>query len=199
MPSLRSSTEDCLLLDRCPSLAVLVAGPPGTAQVLARSLSDAELRPVTELLSVTAPGSGLGEDPDATVTLGLGRIDLERAAVTLFAVPDEERYWFRWEELLSAADAALVIADPQDPPGSLATTEYLHRRGIPLTVVIDQPGTERPGTAATVRRALHLNDPRIPLVTADIGERGAAVRSLIALVEHAQTATGGAPFPQQRG
>ncbi|MGF1425532.1 hypothetical protein [Kitasatospora sp. LaBMicrA B282] len=185
------------MLDRCPSLAVLVAGPPGTAHALASALSDDPLQSVTELLSVTAPGSGLGEDPDTTVSLGLGRIDLDRAAVTLFAVPDQERLWFRWEELLSVADAALVVADPQNPSASLATTEYLHRRRIPLAVVIDQPGTPRPETAATVRRALHLSDPRIPLMPADIAEAGAALRCLIALVEHAQAAAE-VPFPQQR-
>ncbi|GAA1232275.1 ATP/GTP-binding protein [Kitasatospora nipponensis] len=185
MRSLHSSSENCLLLDRSPALAVLVAGAPGTAQILARTLSDAELLAVTELLSITAPGSGLGEEPDAMVTLRMGRIGLDGAAVTLLAVPDEERLWFRWEELLTAADAALVVADPQDPAGSLATIEYLHRRGIPLAVVIDQSSTSWPGTTADVRQALRLADPRVPLVAADITERGAALRSLVALVEHA--------------
>ncbi|MCX4751162.1 hypothetical protein OG455_37625 [Kitasatospora sp. NBC_01287] len=203
MPSLHPSppSGECLLLDPRPSLAVLVAGPPGTAHTLATALSDNPLRPVTELLSVTAPGSGLSEDPDATVTLSLGRIALERAAVTLFAVPDEERLWFRWEELLCAADAALVVADPHNPASSLATTEYLHRRRIPLAAVINEPGPAWPGTKATVRRALHLNDPRIPLITADITQHGTAMSSLTALVQHAHATAASAEaiaFPQQR-
>ncbi|WP_152645792.1 hypothetical protein [Streptacidiphilus albus] len=161
-------------------------------------MSDAELSPVTELLAVTAPGSGLGEDPDATVTLGLGRITLARAAVTLFAVPDEERLWFRWDELLTAVDAALVVVDPQVPGYSLAATEFLHRRGIPLAVVIDQPDTLRPAATAAVRRALHLTDPRIPFITAAIAEPAAALRSLITLVEHAEAAAPAIAFPQPR-
>ncbi|MEV7937189.1 hypothetical protein AB0O82_13715 [Kitasatospora sp. NPDC088264] len=200
MRSLHPSAEDCLLLDPCPSLTVLVAGPHGTAAALAAVLSDDPLRQITEPLSVTAPGSGLGEDPEATVTLGLGSIALEQATVTLFAVPDEERLWFRWEELLAAADAALVIADPHDPGSSLATTEYLYRRRIPLAVVINQPGPAWLGAAATVRRALYLADPRIPLVTADIAEHSPALRSLITLVEHAHAlvAAPAAALPQQR-
>ena len=107
-----------------------------------------------------------------TVAMDFGRITVdEQLVLYLFGTPGQDRFWFMWDDLSRGAVGAVVLLD------------FAARRGPCGVASHDFPGATA-GPDAAVRDALALR-PDQPLLRTDARHAGAALSTLISLVEHA--------------
>ena len=117
--------------------------------------------------------------------MDFGRITVdEQLVLYLFGTPGQDRFWFMWDDLSRGAVGAVVLLDLRRIDDCFAAIDYFEDRRVPFVVAInDFPGSNAFSDAA-VRDALALR-PDQPLLRTDARHAGAALGTLIALVEHA--------------
>jgi signal recognition particle receptor subunit beta len=117
--------------------------------------------------------------------MDFGRITVdEQLVLYLFGTPGQDRFWFMWDDLSRGAVGAVVLLDLRRIDDCFAAIDYFEDRRVPFVVAInDFPGANAFSDAA-VRDALALR-PDQPLLRTDARHAGAALGTLIALVEHA--------------
>ncbi len=120
-----------------------------------------------------------------TVAMDFGRITVdEQLVLYLFGTPGQDRFWFMWDDLSRGAVGAVVLLDLRRIDDCFAAIDYFEDRRVPFVVAInDFPGASAFSDAA-VRDALALR-PDQPLLRTDARHAGAALSTLISLVEHA--------------
>jgi len=120
-----------------------------------------------------------------TVAMDFGRITVdEQLVLYLFGTPGQDRFWFMWDELARGAVGAVVLVDLRRIDDCFAAIDYFEDRRVPFVVAINNfPGSTAFSEAA-VRDALALR-PDQPLLRTDARDPGAALGTLISLVEHA--------------
>jgi signal recognition particle receptor subunit beta len=120
-----------------------------------------------------------------TVAMDFGRITVdEQLVLYLFGTPGQDRFWFMWDDLSRGAVGAVVLLDLRRIDDCFAAIDYFEDRRVPFVVAINNfPGSTAFSDAA-VRDALALR-PDQPLLRTDARNPGAALASLISLVEHA--------------
>ena len=120
-----------------------------------------------------------------TVAMDFGRITLaEDLVLYLFGTPGQDRFWFMWDDLSRGAVGAVVLIDLRRIDDCFAAIDYFEDRRVPFVVAINNfPGSTAFSDAA-VRDALALR-PDQPLLRTDARDPGAALGTLISLVEHA--------------
>ena len=117
-----------------------------------------------------------------TVAMDFGRITVdEQLVLYLFGTPGQDRFWFMWDDL---SRGAVVLLDLRRIDDCFAAIDYFEDRRVPFVVAINNfPGSTAFSDAA-VREALALR-PDQPLLRTDARNPGAALSTLISLVEHA--------------
>ena len=120
-----------------------------------------------------------------TVAMDFGRITISNDLVLyLFGTPGQDRFWFMWDDLSRGAVGAVVLLDLRRIDDCFAAIDYFEDRRVPFVVSINNfPGSTAFSEAA-VREALALR-PDQPLLRTDARNPGAALSTLISLVEHA--------------
>jgi signal recognition particle receptor subunit beta len=120
-----------------------------------------------------------------TVAMDFGRITVDNQLLLyLFGTPGQDRFWFMWDDISRGAVGAVVLLDLRRIDDCFAAIDYFEDRRLPFVVAVnDFPGA-RDFDDATVRDALALR-PDQPLVRTDARHPGAALQTLISLVEHA--------------
>jgi uncharacterized protein len=120
-----------------------------------------------------------------TVAMDFGRITVdEQLVLYLFGTPGQDRFWFMWDDLSRGAVGAVVLLDLRRIDDCFAAIDYFEDRRVPFVVAINNfPGSTAFSDAA-VREALALR-PDQPLLRTDARDPGAALSTLISLVEHA--------------
>ena len=120
-----------------------------------------------------------------TVAMDFGRITVdEQLVLYLFGTPGQDRFWFMWDDLSRGAVGAVVLLDLRRIDDCFAAIDYFEDRRVPFVVAINNfPGSTAFSDAA-IREALALR-PDQPLLRTDARNPGAALSTLISLVEHA--------------
>jgi signal recognition particle receptor subunit beta len=120
-----------------------------------------------------------------TVAMDFGRITVdEQLVLYLFGTPGQDRFWFMWDDLSRGAVGAVVLLDMRRIDDCFAAIDYFEDRRVPFVVAINNfPGSTAFSDAA-IREALALR-PDQPLLRTDARNPGAALSTLISLVEHA--------------
>ena len=120
-----------------------------------------------------------------TVAMDFGRITVdEQLVLYLFGTPGQDRFWFMWDDLSRGAVGAVVLLDLRRIDDCFAAIDYFEDRRVPFVVAINNfPGSTAFSDAA-VLEALALR-PDQPLLRTDARNPGAALSTLISLVEHA--------------
>ena len=120
-----------------------------------------------------------------TVAMDFGRITVdEQLVLYLFGTPGQDRFWFMWDDLSRGAVGAVVLLDLRRIDDCFAAIDYFEDRRVPFVVAINNfPGSTAFSDAA-VRDALALRTDQ-PLLRTDARDPGAALGTLISLVEHA--------------
>ena len=120
-----------------------------------------------------------------TVAMDFGRITVdEQLVLYLFGTPGQDRFWFMWDDLSRGAVGAVVLLDLRRIDDCFAAIDYFEDRRVPFVVAINNFPGSTAFTEAAVREALALR-PDQPLLRTDARDPGAALSTLISLVEHA--------------
>ncbi|NBM16091.1 ATP/GTP-binding protein [Streptomyces sp. GC420] len=172
------------------ALKLLVAGGFGVGKsTLVGAVS--EIRPLRTEEELTRPGkraddtSGARHKATTTVAMDFGRTTLGPGlSLYLFGAPDQDRFWFLWDEVAQGALGAVVLADPRRLEDCFPAVDYFEHRGIPFVVGVNCFEGARARAPYEVAHALDL-DPGTPVVPCDARDRESGKEVLIRLVEHA--------------
>lgn len=179
------------------SVKILVVGAFGVGKTtLIGSVSEIAPLRTEETMTEASEGvddlSGLRAKDSTTVAMDFGRITLDsRVALYLFGAPGQRRFWDLWEGLAEGAAGIVVLVDTR--PGRLeASFEVFDQLEtgvqLPYIVAVNHfPDTVRHG-ADELRAALDLL-PGTPILDCDARDRASSLDALVALVQHAVSAS----------
>ena len=178
--------------DRSPgeapvAIKILVAGGLGAGKTtLVGAVT--EIRALRTEEPLSWPGTkldGVEQQTTTTVAMDFGRITIrDNLVIYLFGTPGQERFWFLWDELVSGALGAVVLADTRRLADCFPSVDFLERRRVPFAVAVNCFEGARRHRPEDVRSALDL-DPEVPVLLCDARQRSSARDVLIALIEHA--------------
>jgi signal recognition particle receptor subunit beta len=99
-------------------------------------------------------------------------------AVVLHTTPDQQRWWWMWDQLTVGACGAVVLVDTTRLPLSYPALDYLDARQLPYLVAINRPlGGAR--NRHEIRNALRVAT-QVPVLTCDATEPA----SVLAVLHH---------------
>ncbi|NBH10397.1 ATP/GTP-binding protein [Amycolatopsis sp. SID8362] len=152
-----------------------------------------EIAPLRTEAVMTEAGIGVDETAavpgkwSTTVAMDFGRITLPNDLVIyVFGTPGQRRFWFMWDDLVSGAVAAVVLADCRRLADCFAPIDFFESRGLPFVVAINQFENTRQHSPAEVREALRVA-PDVPVITCDARSPGSTRETLIEAARHALT------------
>jgi signal recognition particle receptor subunit beta len=167
----------------------LIAGGFGVGKTtMVAAVSEVEPLRTEEYLTAASIGvddiAGVGGKDTTTVAMDFGRITISPELVLyLFGTPGQERFWFMWDDLVTGALGAVVIADTRRLQTSFGSIDFFENRGIPFVVCVNCFDGFQDRTVPEVREALDL-DPHVPVLMGDLRERSVSRDVLLALVDH---------------
>ncbi|MFD5100735.1 GTP-binding protein [Streptomyces albidochromogenes] len=169
---------------------MLVAGGFGVGKTtLVETISEIEPLRTEERLTAAGVGvddlDGIESKTVTTVAMDFGRITLTDAGVVLylFGTPGQERFWFMWDDLLNGAFGAVVLVDTRRLDRSFPAVDFFESRGLPFVVGANCFHGEQAYTADEIRAALHLRDPRTPVLMLDARSRDDVRDALLSLLD----------------
>lgn len=139
--------------------------------------------------SVDTETGGTGKST-TTVAMDFGRITLARDLVLyLFGTPGQARFWPMWDDLSRGASAAVVLVDTRRLDNSFAAVNYFENDSdVPFIVAVNLFDGEQTHELDEVRDALRLPE-EVPLIACDARNRGSAVETLMAALNHTMRRT----------
>ena len=171
-------------------MKIVIAGGFGVGKTtLVRAVSEIAPLSTEEPLTVVSVGTAdlaaVPHKTTTTVALDFGRISIGDSVVLhLFGTPEQDRFWFMWDELVRGAVGAVVLVDLRRIEDSFAVVDFFESRDVPFVVAVNAfPGADHVGPEA-VRDALQLR-AAVPLVRMDARERSSCLATIVRLVEHA--------------
>ncbi|WP_030767893.1 GTP-binding protein [Streptomyces sp. NRRL F-2664] len=169
---------------------ILVAGGFGVGKTtLVETISEIEPLRTEERLTAAGVGvddlEGIESKNLTTVAMDFGRITLTDAGIVLylFGTPGQERFWFMWDDLLGGALGAIVLVDTRRLDRSFPAVDFFESRGLPFVIGANCFHGEQLYTAEEIGAALHLRDPRTPVLMLDARSRTDVRASLLALLD----------------
>ncbi|MFJ6523076.1 GTP-binding protein [Streptomyces filamentosus] len=173
---------------------IVVAGGFGVGKTtFVRAVSEITPLQTEALMTRASEGTDdLTATPDkltTTVAMDFGRITLDNDLVLyVFGTPGQQRFWFMWDDLVRGAIGAIVLADTRRLTDCFPALDYFESCGLPYVVAVNHfEGTAR-FEPEDVREALTIA-PGVPVVIMDARKRYSVVETLLAMVEHALSAT----------
>jgi hypothetical protein len=178
----------------------LIAGGFGVGKTtMVGAVSEVEPLRTEEYLTVASKGvddiAGVDGKHTTTVAMDFGRITVSpELVVYLFGTPGQERFWFMWDDLVSGALGAVVVADTRRLETSFGSIDFFESRRIPFVVAVNCFDGRQDRTVPEVRTALDL-DPRVPILMGDLRQRPVSRDVLLALVDHLMVRPEPTPVP----
>jgi hypothetical protein len=108
----------------------------------------------------------------------------ESLVLYVFGAPGQHRFWFRWDDLVRDAIAAVVLVDTRRLADSFAPIDYFESRGMPFLVAVNQFDENVRYSLDDVRDALVIS-PKVRVSSCGARSRASATETLIAATEHA--------------
>jgi uncharacterized protein len=140
---------------------------------------------MTELSEGVDDLTHIQQKTTTTVAMDFGRITVdEQLVLYLFGTPGQDRFWFMWDDLSRGAVGAVILLDIRRIDDCFAAIDYFEDRRVPFVVAVNAFPGSTAFTDAQIREALALRGDQ-PLLRTDARHSGAALNTLIALVEHA--------------
>ncbi|NUT34013.1 MAG: ATP-binding protein [Hamadaea sp.] len=168
---------------------IVIAGGFGVGKTtLVGAVSEIQPFFTEEILTDASVGvddtSGVEAKTTTTVALDFGRISIgEDLMLYLFGTPGQDRFLFVWDELVSGAIGAVVVADTRRLEESWGSIDYFEQRGTPFVVAVNCFDGTRTYDTEEVKAALSL-DPAVPVRHCDARRRESVKTVLITLMEH---------------
>ena len=120
-----------------------------------------------------------------TVAMDFGRITLDDDLVLyLFGTPGQQRFWFRWDDLVRGANGAVVMADTRRLKDCFPALDYFESCGLPYVVAVNHFDGSELFEPEDVREALTI-PAHIPVMIMDARRRISVIETLLSLVGHA--------------
>src|SRR5262249_60557119 len=150
------------------AIKILIAGGFGAGKTrLAGAVT--EIRALRTEEPLSGPGTtvdnlnGVERKTATTVAMDFGRITVrDNLVIYLFGTPGQERFWFLWDELVSGALGAVVLADTRRLADCFPSVDFFDRRRVPFAVAVDCCEGALRHHPEDVRSALYL-DPDGPV------------------------------------
>lgn len=171
------------------AVKILVGGGFGAGKTtLVGAVS--EIAPLSTEEVMTEAGLGVDDlggvtgKTTTTVALDFGRITVDDEVVLyLFGTPGQGRFWFMWDEWVTGALGAVVLADTRRLDTCFPSVDFFEGRGVPFIVAVNCFDGACEYAVSEVREALDVHAD-VPVVLADARDRGSGKSVLLALVEH---------------
>ena len=120
-----------------------------------------------------------------TVAMDFGRITLGRDLILyLFGTPGQDRFQFRWDDLVRGSIGAVVLVDTTRLADCFPAVDYFEQRQVPFVVAVNCFGGAARHRIEDVREALGIS-PDVPIIYTDARQREATKAALLELVQHA--------------
>ncbi len=147
-----------------------------------------EIEPLTTEGAMTTIGAEVDDaghvstKTTTTVAMDFGRITIDDSLfLYLFGTPGQDRFGFMWDDLITGALGAIVLADSSRPQDCFPALDYFESRDIPFIVAVNQFNGVMAFDLEEVRLALGV-DPRVPVISMDARWRQSVKDTILVLL-----------------
>lgn len=169
-------------------MKIVVSGGFGVGKTtFVSAISD--IPPLTTEAAMTSVAAGLDNRGEVmtkvttTVAMDFGRVAVDRSLVLyLFGTPGQDRFGFMWDDLVTGALGAVVLADSRRLNDCFAALDYFESRHIPFVVAVNQFDGRLAHHLDDVRVALAL-DPGVPVIAVDARHRDSVKWTILSLLD----------------
>ncbi len=138
---------------------------------------------MTSAASAVDDTSQVSTKTTTTVAMDFGRITIDDDLVVyLFGTPGQERFGFMWDDLVTGALGAVVLADSRRLADSFYAIDYFESRNIPFVVAINEFDGRRSHRLEDIRAALQLA-PDVAVMYCDARNKQSVKAVLLTLFE----------------
>ena len=133
--------------------------------------------------SSTSRSSGVDGKASATAAMDFGRITIDNDLILyLFGTPNQERFGFMWNDIVTGALGGVVVVDSHRLQDSFYAIDYFESMDIPFVVALNSFDGDQPHPVPDVRAALQL-PAEVLLLPCDARDRQSVKAVLLSLFD----------------